>query len=102
VLHETAKTIDRLFTGLLLVVILTSCASSTDNVTKNDDSASVYLQLGVRYMDLGKLEVAKENLQRAQKKEPNNPQVLNAFAFLYEKLNDYDQANEIIKKAWLY
>jgi len=99
VLHETAKIIDRLFSGLLLVVILTSCASSTDNVTKNDDSASVYLQLGVRYMDLGKLEVAKENLQRAQKKEPNNPQVLNAFAFLYEKLNDYDQAKENYEKA---
>ena len=65
-LHETAKIIDRLFSGLLLVVVLTSCASST----KNDDSASVYLQLGVRYMDLGKLEVAKENLQRAQKKSP--------------------------------
>ena len=94
-LHETAKIIDRLFSGLLLVVVLTSCASST----KNDDSASVYLQLGVRYMDLGKLEVAKENLQRAQKKEPNNPQVLNAFAFLYEKLNDYDQAKENYEKA---
>ena len=50
-------------------------------------------------MDLGKLEVAKENLQRAQKKEPNNPQVLNAFAFLYEKLNDYDQAKENYEKA---
>jgi type IV pilus assembly protein PilF len=58
-----------------------------------------YLQLGVRYMDLNKLEVAKENLQLALKKDPNNAQVHNAFAFLYEKLNDYDKAKDHYEMA---
>jgi len=84
VLPDLSKIINRLASALLLAVVLISCASSTVNGTKNDDSASVYLQLGVRYMDLNKLEIAKENLQLALKKDPNNAQVHNAFAFLYE------------------
>ena len=91
---DISKKINRFTSGLLLAVVLTSCASSTENATKNDDSASIYLQLGVRYMDLNKLEVAKENLQLALEKDPDNAQVHNAFAFLYEKLNDYDKAKE--------
>ena len=91
---DISKKINRLTSGVLIAVVLTSCASSTENATKNDDSASIYLQLGVRYMDLNKLEVAKENLQLALEKDPDNAQVHNAFAFLYEKLNDYDKAKE--------
>jgi len=41
-----SKIINRLASSLLLAVVLISCASSTLNGTKNDDSASVYLQLG--------------------------------------------------------
>lgn len=78
---------------LFLAILLISCASVTKE-DKNENSASIYLQLGVRYMDLGKLEIAKENLQLAQEKDPGNTQVHNAFAFLYEKLNDYSQAKE--------
>ena len=91
---ELSKIINRHTGVLLLAVVLNSCASIDQNSTQNDDSASVYLQLGVRYMDLGKLEIAKENLQLALKNDSDNPQVHNAFAILYEKLNDYDQAKE--------
>ncbi|MDD1641056.1 MAG: type IV pilus biogenesis/stability protein PilW, partial [Methylococcaceae bacterium] len=80
---DISKKINRLTSGVLIAVVLSSCTSSTVKSTKNDDSASIYLQLGVRYMDLNKLEVAKENLQLALKKDPDNAQVLNAFAFLY-------------------
>ena len=96
---DISKKINRLTSGLLLVLVLSSCASSTGNATKDEDLASIHLQLGVRYMDLNKLEVAKENLQLALKKDPNNAQVHNAFAFLYEKLNDYDKAKEQYEKA---
>jgi type IV pilus assembly protein PilF len=91
---ETSKILNRLVSALLLGAALTACASSNVNETKNEDSASIYLQLGVRYMDLGKLDVAKENLELALKKDPHNPQVHNAFAFLYEKIDDYAQAKE--------
>jgi type IV pilus assembly protein PilF len=99
VLPDTSKIIIRLTSGMLLAVVLTSCASWIGNSPKDEDLANTHLQLGVRYMDLNKLEVAKENLQLAQKKDPNNAQVHNAFAFLYEKLNDYDSAKEQYEKA---
>jgi type IV pilus assembly protein PilF len=96
---DTSKISYRLASCLLLAVVLTSCASSTVNGSKSEDAASIYLQLGVRYMDLNKLEIAKENLQLALKKDPNNPQVHNALAFLYEKLNDYDKAKDQYEMA---
>jgi type IV pilus assembly protein PilF len=99
VLLNIEKKINHLTCGLFLVLVLGSCTSTTGNSPKDEDLASVHLQLGVRYMDLNKLEVAKENLQLAQKKDPNNAQVHNAFAFLYEKLNDYDKAKEQYEKA---
>ena len=90
--------INRFACGLFLVLVVASCASSTGNSPK-EDLASIHLQLGVRYMDLNKLEIAKENLQLALKKDPNNAQVHNAFAILYEKLNDYDNAKDHYEMA---
>ena len=90
--------INRFASGLFLVLVVASCASSTGNSPK-EDLASIHLQLGVRYMDLNKLEIAKENLQLALKKDPNNAQVHNAFAILYEKLNDYDNAKDHYEMA---
>ena len=57
------------------------------------------MQLGVRYMDMNKLEVARENLQLAFQKDPDNAQVHNALAFLNEKLNDYGKAREHYETA---
>jgi type IV pilus assembly protein PilF len=91
---DISNRISRLIGGPILLLALTSCALWTGNSPKDEDLASVHLQLGVRYMDLNKLEVAKDNLLLALKEDPNNAQVHNAFAFLYEKLNDYDKAKE--------
>ena len=85
--------------ALLLAAALASCAAITGNTDQDEGSASIYLQLGVRYMDMNKLEIAKENLQLALDKEPNNAQVHNALAYLYEKLNDYDLARTHYEKA---
>jgi type IV pilus assembly protein PilF len=99
VLPDISKKINSLACGVFLALALSSCASWTENAPKEEDLASIHVQLGVRYMDLNKLEVAKENLQLALKEDPQNPQAHNAFAFLYEKLNDYDNAKEQYEKA---
>jgi type IV pilus assembly protein PilF len=85
-------TLGFIFAGLI------SCASLTDE-DKKKESGSIYLQLGVRYLDLDKLEIAKENLQIALTKDPDNIQVHNAYAFLYEKLKDDQQASEHYERA---
>ncbi len=85
-------TLGFIFAGLI------SCASLTDE-DKKKESGSIYLQLGVRYLDLDKLEIAKENLQIALTKDPDNVQVHNAYAFLYEKLMDNQQASDHYERA---
>ena len=85
--------------ALFLAAVLTSCATWTENAAKKDELANIHLQLGVRYLDMNKLEVANENLQLALEEEPNNAQAHNVYAFLYEKLNDYKQAKTQYEKA---
>jgi type IV pilus assembly protein PilF len=77
---------------VLLSIGLSACSwFSNSSAEKPTD---IYLQLGVRYMDLNKLELAKENLQKALEKEPNNARAHSALAVLYEKINHFDQAKQ--------
>jgi len=75
---------------IMLLALIAGCASWTEK--KGEDPADIYLQLGIRYLNMNRLEAAKENLERALKEEPDNIQAHNALAFLYEKI-------EIVPKA---
>jgi type IV pilus assembly protein PilF len=96
VLRDSAKKINRLAPALM-VAALAAC-SSTSN-TKSDNSEDVHLQLGVRYLSMNKLELAKENLLLAVKNNSGNGQAHNALAFLYEKLNQPDKAKDHYETA---
>lgn len=88
--------INRLATGLL-VAALVACGSAND--TKEDDSGDIHLQLGVRYLGMNKLELARDNLLLALDEDSHNTQAHNALAFLYEKLNQPDNAKEHYETA---
>ncbi len=75
-----------------LLLILTACATTEESKNVEDNTADIYLQLGVRYLNLNKLEIAKENLQHAIRLDSKNAQAFNALAFLDEKLNKMDDA----------
>jgi type IV pilus assembly protein PilF len=62
-------------------------------------ASETYYQLGVRYMDLNKLEDAKENLERAIDEDSDNAKAHNALAFLYEKLRQYGEAEDEYETA---
>jgi type IV pilus assembly protein PilF len=81
---------------ILLVGTIAGC-SSVDGIKNNP--ADVHLQLGVRYLSMNKLELAKENLEQALKNNSDNPQAHNALAFLYEKLNQHDKAKDHYETA---
>ena len=85
--------------GLLLAASLSSCALFTDNSTEQAEFTRIHLQLGVRYLEMNKLALAKENLLLAIEQEPNNAQVQNSIAFLYEKLNNTQLANRHYQTA---
>ncbi|MCK9605192.1 MAG: type IV pilus biogenesis/stability protein PilW [Methylomonas sp.] len=63
------------------------------------EKANLNLQMGVRYLDLGMLEVAKEKLETAYDLESGNPETLNALAVFYERIKDDDQAAEFYQAA---
>jgi type IV pilus assembly protein PilF len=95
---DTLKKITRFIIGLLTAGLI-ACASTGGNSAKSGGSENVHLQLGVRYLSLNKLEIAKENLQQALKDDSNNTQAHNALAFLYEKLNQFDDARDHYETA---
>ncbi|MGZ4969714.1 MAG: type IV pilus biogenesis/stability protein PilW [Methylobacter sp.] len=95
-LPDSAKKINK-FMPALLVAVLTACSSSGN--TKSDNSEDVHLQLGVRYLSMNKLELARDNLLQAVKDNSGNAQAHNALAFLYEKLNQPDKAKDHYETA---
>ena len=82
----------KLFLSSIFVCFLTACATTDDTKSVEGNAANVYLQLGVRYLNLNKMEIAKENLQHAIHLDSKNAQAFNALAFLDEKLNKIDDA----------
>jgi len=93
---DAAKMINR-FVLVLLVAALTACATASE--IKSDNAENVHLQLGVRYLGMNKLELARDNLLQAVKDNSDNAQAHNALAFLYEKLNQPDKAKEHYETA---
>lgn len=89
----------KLLSVIVLASALTACAGMGKTSAKDHESADIYLQLGVRYIGMNKLELAKENLLLALKKDSDNVRVHNALAFLYEKINLYDDAREHYERA---
>lgn len=57
------------------------------------------MQLGVRYMNLNKLDIAKENLEKAVDYDSGNAEAHNSLAFLYEKMKQYDDAENEYETA---
>jgi type IV pilus assembly protein PilF len=82
----------------LSAILLSSCALfGSDNAP--DKPSEVYLQLGVRYLDLNRLELAKQNLQKAIEKDSANAKAYNALGYLNEKINHFDEARKHYETA---
>ncbi len=77
------------FSGVLIFLLLTSC--SFVEITK-EKQTNIHLQLGVRYLNLNKLDAARDNLLQAVNLDNQDVQAHNALAFLYEKLNQTEDA----------
>ncbi|MEI7839664.1 MAG: type IV pilus biogenesis/stability protein PilW [Methylococcaceae bacterium] len=92
----------RLFNLFILsasIIGLMACATTDDKKTIEGSTADIYFQLGVRYLNLNKLEIAKENLQHAIRLDNKNAQAFNAMGVLDEKLNKIDDARSHYQNA---
>lgn len=81
-----------------LMPALSAC-SLFDSRVDNAEAADTQLQLGVRYMSMDKLAIAKKHLERSVDLNSKNVEAHNALAFLYEKLNDEESARESYEYA---
>ncbi len=78
----------------LLLLSVTACVSdSPSSATSSEEKAITYLEMGVRYMEIGELKVAKENLEKALDEDSGNAEVHNAAAVLYERIRDPEAAS---------
>ncbi len=81
---------------LVFIIILSTTACVSDggsSATSSEEKAITYLEMGVRYMEIGELKVAKENLEKALDEDSSNAEVHNAAAVLYERIRDPDAAS---------
>jgi type IV pilus assembly protein PilF len=83
---------------LAAAAMLAGCASNGNGQSSasdaGKDAARANVQLGVAYMQQGNLALAKEKLERALKQAPRSPEVHTALAFLNERLDRPQKAEE--------
>jgi type IV pilus assembly protein PilF len=88
----------------LLAVILSACSSrNPGNGLKSDqsksDAARPFVQLGQKYMEMGKLEIAKDNLLKALVYDPRSVDAHTLLATLYDRVGDRHAAEENYREA---
>ncbi|MEO5627133.1 MAG: type IV pilus biogenesis/stability protein PilW [Dokdonella sp.] len=88
------------------VALLTACGVSGGSNIKGDDpakqredAARVNTELGQKYMQQGKLELALEKLTRALSVDPGFVNAHTVIAVLYENINDPVKAEEHYRRA---
>lgn len=83
--------------GLLFFTLsLTSCASVD---VKSDKAAIANSDLGIRYLQAGRLQLANEKLLKALDQSPNSPVANHYFAILQQRLGNTNKANQYYGKA---
>lgn len=93
--------------GLLLCALLAACTPvgagksgvKDSQADKRQDAARVRVELGTRYMEQGKLELAQENLQKALEYDSNYVDAHTVIAVLYERLGRTREAGEHYARA---
>ena len=93
-----------MLSALALVAALASgCISTTESVFTEEASPEKALDKRVsfarQYIGEGNWEAAKRNLQLAYDIDPNNAQVHEAFALVYQSTGEYELAEENFKQA---
>lgn len=78
----------------LLFLMLSACISNNSSRdVSSEEKAVTYLEMGVRYMEIGDLKVAKESLEKALYWDSGNAEVQDALAVLYERIQEPENAD---------
>jgi len=83
-------------------VIFSACALLPDfgsDGMSSEEEAKLNLQMGIRYMELNMLDIAKEKLDISYDLDSSNPDVLNALAIYYERIENDKEATDFYQAA---
>jgi len=83
----------------LLIPLLSACVTVNDNPTDNEKASNINVQLGIGYLQQGKLELANEKLLKALRYNPKSASAHNAYAILQDRLLVKDKAAYHYEKA---
>lgn len=88
-----------LMPGLLALLGLVACAATTQKANRTHEAAADNVQLGLRYMEQGDLQLAKMKLDMALKQDPGSADVHSARGTLFARLGEPAKADEEFRTA---
>ncbi|WML90997.1 type IV pilus biogenesis/stability protein PilW [Thiothrix lacustris] len=83
----------------LLLISSTHGCSNNSASSESDKAGSYYTQLGVGYLQKGRMDLASMNLEKALTQEPNSAPANHYYALLQERLGADDKAGKHFQKA---
>lgn len=95
------KTWFKRFSMGFICLFLSACVAtenSTRNLSKRQE-AETYLQMGIRYLDLNMIKIAKDKLDMSLALDKHNADTHNALGVTYERLQQYDLARQYYQQA---
>lgn len=91
--------------SMVLVCLLSACASSMSNTAKNEDqnqkikTAKINAQLGIAYLERHNLQRSKQKLLLALEQAPSIPETWYSMAYFLEATGNKDDASIYYQKA---
>lgn len=70
------------------------------NAVSDKKKADTFLQLGVRYLEINRVEEAKKNLDRAVNLDADNAEINNVLGIIYERLQQPKMAKKHYQRAF--
>ena len=85
--------------SLGLIALFISLSACTGTAVKEHQASEYNSELGIRYLQQGRLKLADEKLRKALAQNPNSAQANHYFALLQQQLGSNNQANSYFQKA---
>jgi len=83
-----------------LFIFLIACVQvNPPREVSSEEQSGIYLKIGVRYLGMRQLAIAKEKLEKAVDLDSSNSEAHNALAVLYEEIKRPDDARYHYKRA---
>lgn len=99
VMQDKVSMVPGIFFVIMVMAILSSCATSIKSQKESAKVAQLQLELGVAYMEQGYVDMALINLEKAESIMPSDPEIQYALALLYLKKRDEERAEQYFLRA---